>query len=76
MSSRPMRMRDLATGAVRVDLTSWNGASATSDADQPLVVSRIEAARKSTVFGVLPRGGTRVQPLGYAGAIVIECSAE
>jgi hypothetical protein len=75
MSSRPLRLRDLATGAVRVDLNSWDGASATSDGDQPLVVSRIEPDSESTAFGVLRPGGTRVQPLGHAGAILIECSS-
>lgn len=75
LSSRPMRMRDPVTGASRVDLSEWDGVSATSERDQSLVVSRIEPARESTVFGVLPRGGTRVQPLGYAGAIMIECSS-
>ena len=72
---QPVRMRDPATGASLVELTHWNGTPAAGESDQPLVVSRIEPARQSTVFGVLPLGGTKVQPLGYAGAIMIECSA-
>jgi len=75
MSSRPYRMRDPATGATTADLKSWDGVVATSESDQPLVVTKIDAARASTVFGVLPRGGTRVQPLGYSGAILVECTS-
>jgi hypothetical protein len=72
---QPVRMRDPATGASLVELSDWNGVSAAGESDQPLVVSRIEPARESTVFGVLPLGGTKVQPLGYAGAVTIECSS-
>jgi hypothetical protein len=74
-SSHPMRIRDAATGVVRLDLQVWNGPSATSDQNQPLVVSRMDAERQASLFGVLRPGGTRVQPLGYAGALMIECSS-
>lgn len=73
---RPIRMRDPASGAVQADLSWWNASSATSDPDQPLVVTRIESAGGPTVFGVLPQGRTEVQPLGYADRNLVDCSSD
>jgi hypothetical protein len=75
-ASRPMRVRDFATGSVRADLRSWNAAVATSDGGSPLLVSRIEPARQSIAFGALTPGAGAVQPLGDAGAILLECTSD
>jgi outer membrane protein assembly factor BamB len=70
---RPMRARDVATGAVRAELTRWAFA-ATSTSDAALVLMQLAGGR--TVFGVLPSGSGTVQPLGYSSTPVIDCAAD
>jgi hypothetical protein len=72
-SVRPMRVRDVATGAVRAELTEWTFA-ATSASDAPLVLMQLAGGRM--VFGVLSTSSSTVQPLGYAGTPVIDCAAD
>jgi outer membrane protein assembly factor BamB len=71
--SRPMRARDVVTGAVRADLSRWAFAT-DSPPDAPLILMQLAGGR--TVFGVLPVGRTTVQPLGYASTPVIDCSSD
>jgi hypothetical protein len=73
-SSRPVRVYDKATGALRADLGDWTGAGASPGG--PLVVTRYEQEAGTTAFGVLGPGATTVQPLGHADSVVNDCSAD
>jgi len=61
--SKPLSVRDPATGAVRVDLSGWTWMADGRD-DTPLVLGRIDGPR--TLFGVLRHGRRTIQPLGYS----------
>jgi outer membrane protein assembly factor BamB len=71
--ARPMRARDVTTGAVRAELNRWAFA-ATGDPAAPLVLMQLAGGR--TVFGVLPNGVGTVQPLGYSTTPVIDCVSD
>jgi outer membrane protein assembly factor BamB len=71
--TRPLRVRDAATGAVRVDLARWTY-SAASRQDAPLVVGHLAGGR--SVFGVLAPGGHAVEPLGYSTNPVNDCASD
>jgi hypothetical protein len=71
--TRPLRVRDAVTGAVRVDLAQWTY-STVSPPDAPLVVGHLSAGR--SVFGVLPPGGHAVEPLGYSTTPVTDCASD
>ena len=74
-SHQPVGVRD-AAGQARTSLSNWDVAYAESAPDLPLVVSRIEAQRRSIAFGVLKPGATTVQPLGDGGPVVLECLSD
>jgi outer membrane protein assembly factor BamB len=71
--TRPLRVRDAVTGAVRADLGRWTYAAA-GPPDVPLVVAQFAGARSA--FGVLPAGGRAVQPLGYSSTPVTDCASD
>jgi outer membrane protein assembly factor BamB len=71
--TRPLRVRDAVTGAVRVDLAQWTYATVSSP-NAPLVVGHIEGGR--SVFGVLPAGGHAVEPLGFTTTPVADCASD
>jgi outer membrane protein assembly factor BamB len=73
VGTRPLRVRDAVTGAVRVDLAQWTY-STVSLPDAPLVVGHLAAGR--SVFGVLPPGGRAVEPLGYTTMPVTDCASD
>ena len=72
---RPMRVRDLSTGAVRVRLTRWDSA-VNREGDGPMVVRRGGTGRGVTAFGALLPGSAAVRPLGVAGEAVDDCIAD
>jgi outer membrane protein assembly factor BamB len=61
--SKPLSVRDPATGAVQVDLTGWTWATYGRD-DTPLVLGRLDGPL--TLFGVVRVGRRAIQPLGYS----------
>lgn len=76
VSHQPVAVRDADTGEVRTSLSAWDATYAESAPDRPLVVSRIEAQRRSVAFGALTPGATTVQPLGDGGPVVLECFSD
>jgi hypothetical protein len=72
---RQMRVREVATGAVRTELPSWDTV-VNQDGTAPIVLRRREGDRGLTAFGVLRPDGSAVQPLGLAGELVDDCLAD
>ena len=72
---RPVRVRDVSTGAVRVRLAGWD-AAVNREGDGPMVVRRADTGRGVTAFGALRPGGSAVRPLGVAGEVVDDCVAD
>ncbi len=72
---RPVRVRDVSTGAVRARLTSWDTVL-NREGDGSLVVRRAETGRGVTTFGALPPGSRAVRPLGTVPGLVDDCLAD
>jgi hypothetical protein len=70
----PRRTVDAATGAPRVDLSAWP-TSVVGAPDAPLVLAAPDD-RGGTAFGVLPRGGRAVRPLGRSSAPLSDCRVD
>jgi hypothetical protein len=75
VSSRPLRLRDRATGHVLVDLGGWETV-ADSDAQAPLVLLRAVPPDGRATFGVLAPDGREVQQLGRADGRVRDCASD
>lgn len=74
-SSRPLRIADGRTGRTVTDLRFWMTYTSSPRADAYLL-TRFEAATRSTVTGMLRPGSTAVQPLGRIPETTGECRAD
>jgi outer membrane protein assembly factor BamB len=68
---RPLRTRDIRTGAVRADLRAWRWLA--PGPDGTLVLGRPSGS--GTVVVSLPAGRREIQPLGYAGTPATDCQS-
>ena len=72
-ATRPIAVRDAATGAVRVDLRGWTW-YADSRPEDPLVLGRVSGGQM--IFGVLLPGSRSVQLLGVSSNPVANCASD
>jgi len=72
---RPLRLLDLRTGKIKVDLAGWDTVTDAAGA-APIMVFRAEPGSGRAGFGVLWPGARRVLPLGLSSAPVQRCSAD
>jgi hypothetical protein len=68
----PVRLRDRATGGLRVPLAGWDHFS--TEPGLPMLLTRTEPGFGRSVLGVLTPGARRVQPLGFGPPGVSDCA--
>lgn len=72
-ATRPVAIRDAATGGVLVDLRGWTWYADSEPAD-PLVLGRVDGSQM--IFGVLLPGRRTVQTLGTSSMPVANCASD
>jgi hypothetical protein len=72
LTDRPQRVVDLATGAVRVDLSRWDTLVDFTD-DGELMVTRYDGSHTGRVFGLRSPGEATVRTLGASATLMRDC---